>query len=186
MTRRAFHGPMNWKQNVLLTIAMGSAAVLLGCGGGGGGGNGGGGGTLGDCGSAAGAGTVICGFVTSSSTTTGVNGATVLLHNVAGTTLASAATQTDPSSGKPGFYKITVPGGVALPTSISVTVPSTGYHSGFVGYVGKVYIANFKAADGGPCYPAVTPTAGADTRLLNPLVIYSDSVPPPVAFNCPR
>ena len=121
MTRRAFHGPMNWKQNFLLTIAMGSAAVLLGCGGGGGGGNGGPGPTLGDCGSSSGAGTVICGFVTSSSTSAGVNGATVLVHNVSGGNLGSAVTVTDPSSGKPGFYKIAVAG------SSATTTPAVGH-----------------------------------------------------------
>ena len=101
MTRRAFHSPMNWKQNLLLTIAMGSAAVLLGCGGGGGGGNGGPPPTVGDCGSVSGAGTVVCGFVTAAGTTNGVNGATVRLRNAAGTTIASGPTQL--TAGNHGF-----------------------------------------------------------------------------------
>jgi hypothetical protein len=116
-----------------------------------------------------------------------VNGATVRLRNNAGTTIASGITQTDASTGKGGFYKITVPAGAALPTTISVDVPSTGYLPNYLQYKGKNYDSTRTATVGGPCIPAVTLTASADTRLLDPLIIYSDaSAPPPPVFTCPR
>ena len=170
MTRRASKSPMHWKQNLLLATVMGTAGVLLGCGGGGGGGNGGGGGGgVGDCGSAAGAGTVVCGYVVQSGTTTGVNGATVRLRTAAGTTVASIATSNDTLL-HPGFFKITVPGGAVIPSTISVDVPSTGFLPNYVQYKGKNYDATRPAVAGGPCIPAITVTAGADTRLLDSLV----------------
>lgn len=186
MTRRAFNSPISWKQNLLLTLAMGSAAVLLGCGGGGGGNSGGGGGA-GDCGDTLGTGTWVCGFVTNSGTGAGVNNVTVRLRDNSGNTLASSTTVNDVSSGAAGFYKIPVASG-PLPTLISVDTPSTGFVPGYLQYKNKTYVSTQLASSGvGPCVPAVTIIQNADTRLLDKLILFSDSsAPPPPVFNCPR
>ena len=187
MTRRAFNRPNHWTQNLLMALAMGSAAVLLGCGGGGGGNN-----NppppAGDCGSPAGSGTVVCGFVTNNTTNGGVNGATVRIRNISGATIASGVTQNDVQSGSAGFYKISVGGALPSTTLISVDVPSTGFVPGFLQFIGKTYDASRTApVTGGPCDPAVTLTPNADTRLTNQLIIFSDSgAPPPPVFVCPR
>jgi len=161
---------------------MSFAGVLLGCGGGGGGT--GGGPTAGDCGSAAGAGTVICGFVTSSGSGSGLNGATVRLRSITGTTLVTGITQHDPVSGSDGFYKITVP--ASLPQLISVDAP-VGFYNNYMKYAGATYDQSINATSGGPCIPSIAVTAGQDNRLTNALTLLADTgAPPPPVFVCPR
>jgi hypothetical protein len=183
MTRWAFKSPLNLKQNLLLAIAMGSAAAMLGCGGGGGSSTPP---VVGDCGSLSGSGTVVCGFVTNDGTGSGVNGVTVRLRNAAGATLASGVTATDASSGSPGFYKITMPAGAAVPATVSVDTPATGFHQNLFRYNGIVWSPTTNATAGGPCVPLITVTAGADTRLTQQLRLFSDSTPPPPFFGCSR
>jgi hypothetical protein len=184
MARRAIFSPGLWKQNLALIIGLGAAFVMLGCGGGGGGG-----GAIippptGDCGSAAGAGTVVCGYVVDFGTTTGANGATVLLKSAGGQTLASTTTITNPANNTPGFFKFTtIPAGAA---TIQIDAPATGYNQNFVSFGGKTYYYALTASAGGPCIPALVITnAGADNKLTN-FTLFPSGSPPPPPVGCPR
>ena len=184
MNRRAIFSPASWKQNLLLAASMGAVAALIGCGGGGsGGGNPIGG--PGSCGSVAGSGiTVVCGFVISNGSTSGVNGVNIVLRTAGGTAIGSATTVHDASSSRDGFYKINVPANAA---TFGVDFSGvTGYFTSYLRFGGATYDQSRQATVGGPCIPALTAIAGQD-NVQGDVSIYSDSSAPPApVFNCPR
>jgi hypothetical protein len=190
MTGRAVFGLNMRNPNLLVALALGAAVVLLGCGGGGGGGNNNGGGGAGACGSAAGSNaTVVCGYVLSNGTTSGVNGATVRVTNFAGgTTFFSGATAHNSASNQDGFYKFTAPNGAAI---ITVLAP-TGFLANYLLFNGHTYDLTQQATvagGGGVCAPALPsplPLSPGD-NLLSAIYLFNDqSAPPPPVFVCPR
>ena len=184
MARRALFSPGIWKQNLALLIGLGAAFVMLGCGGGGGSGPGNPGQGVGDCGSPAGSGTVLCGYVVDYGTGTGANGATVLLKSSTGQTLASTTTITNPATSTGGFFKFnTIPAGATL---IQIDAPATGYNQNFVSFGGKTYYYALTAQAGGPCIPAFTiANPGGDNKLTN-FTLFPNGTPPPPPVGCPR
>lgn len=177
MFRRAALKPGIRKQNLLLALAIGSATLLLGCGGGGGGGTIGGGTQV--CGSALGSTrTVVCGNVVLDGSTTPVVGATIMLKNASGTTLA----QTTSRAGD-GLFVLVVPSGATL---IQIDPPNTtDYTANFMRYNGVIYGTNGTASAGGPCLPTLGSLPAGDSRL-KASTLFSSAVPPPPYFGCPR
>lgn len=189
MTRGAKIQPEVWKKRLLLSIAMGAAAILIGCGGGGGGGNnGGGGGTAGVCGSPAGSTTpVVCGYVRSDDATpVAIAGATVTLRDATGTQVGQSTT-TDGN----GFYKFSnVPSNAS---TFRVDPPSSGYSANTARLTAAaptnspagVYLYYTTAQAGGPCIPSIGGVPNGD-KLLGQVTLFNSSFPPPPAFDCPR
>lgn len=176
MDGRARFRPERAMQRLLTAFAVGSVAVLLGCGGGGG--TGGGGITTGACGGTTGSGpTVLCGHVYRDGSTSAIAGATVTLRNISGTTVATATTDTN------GLFKFsTVPSSTAL---FEVDAPS-GYTPSTSRYSGSVYAYYLQnTAATGPCIPA-TGTLTAGDKDLGITYLFPDSTPPPPPSGCPR
>jgi hypothetical protein len=173
------------RRNALLTFAMGSAVVLLGCGGGGGGGGGnpgGGGGGTRACGSAEGSNqSVVCGYVVSNTTGQGVNGVQVFLTDAAGNAIGGTQVTTSTEAGSAGFYRITVPAGAVR---LGVNASAAGYLTSYLRIGNNIF--DGQPTGGTVCFPQIAFNRPGDKRLATPLQVYSsEAAPPPPVFNCP-
>ena len=165
-------------QSLVTALAIGSVALLLGCGGGGGSSNGGGGGGTQPCGSALTSTTpVLCGQVMRDGTTSLVSGVPVQLLNASFAPVAAATTDIN------GFFRF---------NNVSSTVryfkvvpPTPGFHVNTVRYNSAVYAYYLPNQSGtGECVMQ-TGAIGAGDRNLGNVFVFPDSAPPPAPSGCP-
>lgn len=166
-------------QSLVTALAVGSAALLMGCGGGGrppdGGGNGGG---TQICGSALTSTTpVLCGQVLRDGSTTRVSGVQVQLLNASFLPITTINTDTN------GFFRFNNVSTAAR--YFRVSPPSPGFHRNTVRYNHAVYAYYLQNQSGTGSCVMQTGAVGPGDRSLGNVFVFSDSAPPPAPSGCP-